>query len=284
MVFRAGRTSEHMALSLFVGIMVFFAQSFICTEQNITNAIFLRALTAFFSVLRLGLPAVIFAYMQNKAGFEECKIERKTECSVKYNIALAFLGFVSVFILGILYSAAFPASAASFRDESIADAVLTVISSAFIPALFEECLYRKLICRDLLTHGRAFAVIISALLFALAHFSFGVFPYAVVCGIILGFVYIKTGSARYTAAIHFANNFLAYVLSAFGKGMDKMDYFNMIVLIVIALCVISVGAVYAVLPNKKKFAFCECGNVSSSAFLTFPMTVYIFCSVLMNFI
>ena len=58
----------------------------------------------------------------------------------------------------------------------------------------------------------------------------------------------------------------------------------MMVLIIIALAVMLLGAFYVIFPNKERFALCQNGNVPSSAFLTFPMVVYIFCSVLMNFI
>ena len=283
MLFRAKRTSEHAAIALFVGIILFFLQSFICTTL-INNTMMRSVISIVLSVIRLGVPAWIFAYMQKSAGFEECKINVTKKGSVIYNLTLAFAGFSIIFVLGILYSAAFPMAAVSVGDKSVASVCVTIIGSAVVPAVFEECLYRRFLCKELTIHGGAFAVIISSLLFALAHFSFNNFPYAFVCGLVLGVVYIKTGSVKYTIAIHFANNFLGYVLSLIGSGMNGIDYMNMMVLIVIALAVMTVGALYVIFPNKEKFAFCQSGNVTSSAFLTFPMVVYIFCSMLMNFI
>ncbi len=283
-IYRARRTSEHMALALFCGVILFFLNSFIVTEQAIPNEALRRVVQLVFAVIRLGVPVTAFAYMQKKAGFEVLVIEKRSECSVKYNITLAFAGFVAIFIFGMVYSVAFPMAASGFCDKSIGSAVITVSSSVIVPAVFEELLYRRLICRELTVHGSAFAVIISALLFGLAHFSFYTFPYAFVCGIILGFVYVKTGSVKYTLAIHFANNMLGYIFSVLSAHMDKLDYTNMMMLVVIALGVLLLGAFYALVPNKRKFAMCENGNVSSSVFLTFPMVVYLFCAVLMNFI
>ena len=283
-MFRARRTSEHMAIALFVGIILFFIQSFICGSKLIENGIVLKAISALLSVVRLGTPVWIFARMQKNAGFEECKIENTEKCSVKYNITLAFAGFAVIFILGILYSAAFPMAATSFNDKSTATVFFTVLGSAVVPAVFEEYLYRRFLCKELTIHGGAFAIIISSLLFALAHFSFNTFPYAFICGVVLGAVYLKTGSVKYTVAIHFANNLLGYVISLIGSGMNATDYMNMMVLIIIALAVMLLGAFYVIFPNKERFALCQNGNVPSSAFLTFPMVVYIFCSVLMNFI
>lgn len=273
-----------MALALFCGVILLFLNSLIVTEQTVPGEVLRRAVQLAFAVIRLGVPAAAFAYMQKNAGFEALVIEKRGECSVKYNITLAFAGFAAIFIFGMVYSVAFPMAASGFCDKSIGSAVLTVVTSVIVPAVLEELLYRGLICRELTIHGGAFAVIISALLFGLAHFSFYTFPYAFVCGIILGFVYVKTGSVKYTVAIHFANNMLGYVFSMLSADMDKLDYTNMMMLTVIALGVLLLGAFYALVPNKRKFAMCENGNVASSVFLTFPMVLYLFCAVLMNFI
>jgi membrane protease YdiL (CAAX protease family) len=284
-LFRARRTSEHIALSLFIGIVLFAVQNFICAEDIIPNALLRMAVSAMLSVLRLGLPAAAFIYMQRAEGFEERKIERREKASVKYSVTLAFLGFAVIFITGIFYSAAFPAASARFPDNGgAAQAALIIVHSVIIPAVFEEYLYRRLLCRELLVYGKAFAVIISALLFALAHFSFSAFPYAFVCGLVLGVVYLNTGSALYTAGIHLANNMLAYVLSLVGKGMSRMDFMNIMAIVVISLAVLGIGAFYTTMPGKDKNAVCENGNAPSSAFLTFPMVVYIFCAALINFI
>ena len=197
---------------------------------------------------------------------------------------LSFAGFVFIFVFGVFYSAAFPSAAQSFEDKDILSALLTVLCSALVPAVVEEILYRKVFCTELTLHGSGFATIISALLFALAHFSFYTFPYAFICGLVLSFVYVKTGSVKYTVAIHFANNLLGYVCAVVSTKMEPLDYMNGMLLVLIALGVMALGACYTILPNMKKFALCENGNVASSVFLTFPMVVYLFCAVLMNFI
>lgn len=283
MVIRAKRTSEHMALALFMGILLYFAHSFVIAEGFISNEILRSVVSAVFGVLRLAVPALMFALMQKHAGFEQAEL-KKPECSIKYGITLAFGGFAVIFVSGLLYSAAFPMAAVSFEYKGAGQLALALFSSAVIPAVFEELLYRRLICRELTVHGSAFAVIISALLFGLAHFSFYTFPYAFVCGLVLGFVYLKTGSAKYTAAIHFANNAFSVILSIIEGKVEKLDYTNLTMIMTIALCVMAAGAFYTVMPNMRKIAFCENGNVASSVFLTFSMAVYLACAVLMNFI
>jgi membrane protease YdiL (CAAX protease family) len=272
-----------MALALFAGVLLMFLQTFTVTEIFIPNLYLRKLASAVFSAFRLYLPAAIFMRMQKTAGAEPVKIE-KAEFSGKQNAALAFVGFAFIFGFGVLYSAAFPSAANTFTDENIFSALLTVLGSAVVPAVFEEYLYRKLFCTELVVHGGVFATIISALLFALAHYSFYTFPYAFICGLVLGFVYIKTGSVKYTVAIHFANNLLGYICAFIGSRVGAIDYANVMMVILIALGVMAIGACYTLFPNIKKYPLHENGNVTSSAFLTFPMAVYIACAVLMNFI
>ncbi len=284
MVARARRTSEYMALSLFAGVIILFLQSFIVTEALIPNLYLRQLFSLIFSVFRLYVPVLIFMRMQKISGAEPMNPPQNEDFSVKNKIVLSFAAFAFIFSFGMIYSVAFPSAASSFTDKNIFSAIITVIGSAVLPAIFEELLYRKLFCAELMLHGSVFAAIISALLFGLAHFSFHTFPYAFICGLVLAFVYIKTGSIKYTVAIHFANNFCGYVFAYISSKMNPFDYGNTMMLIIIALGVTALGACYTLFPNMKKVTFSETGNISSSVFLTFPMIVYIFCAVLMNFI
>lgn len=284
MVYRAKRTSEYMALALFLGMILLFLQALLLTEHTVPNIYLRKLAAAVFSAVRLGAPAFLFMHMQKISGAERMKIEKKPELTPKYNITLAFAGFAFIFIFGLLYAAAFPSAATPFEDGDPLSALLTVLASALVPAFCEEYLYRKLFCTELTVHGSAFAIIISALLFALAHFSFYTFPYAFICGLVLGVVYLKTGSVRYSMAVHFANNFLGYVCAFVSTKLRAPDYANVMVVLMLALGVMALGACYTILPGRQNLTPRENGNVASSAFLTFPMVVYIFCAVLMNFI
>ena len=285
MVTRARRTSEYMALSLFAGVILLFLQTFTVTESLIPDAYLRRIAAIVFSVLRLYVPALIFMRMQRSAGAEPVKLPKMGSLSVKNKIALSFAAFAFIFSFGMMYSAAFPSAASSFDDKNIVSALITVLGSAVVPAVFEELLYRKLLCAELTIHGGVFASIISALLFGLAHFSFYTFPYAFICGLVLAFVYLRTGSVKYTVAIHFANNFFGYVCAYISTKMNPLDYGNAMLLVMLALGVMALGAFFAIFPDMKNSEFAEDkAGAPSSAFLTFPMVVYIICAVLMNFI
>ena len=71
LIIRAKRTSEHLALALFAGILLYFAHSFLVNEAFIPNEVLRSIASAALSVLQLGVPALMFYAMQKRAGFEE---------------------------------------------------------------------------------------------------------------------------------------------------------------------------------------------------------------------
>ena len=88
--------------------------------------------------------------------------------------------------------------------------------SIFAP-LFEEWLCRGLVLRGLLNRKRpdgssmkpAYAIMLSALFFAVIHLNIWQALPAFIIGCFMGYVYYKTGSLKLTMLIHFVNNTIA---------------------------------------------------------------------------
>ena len=89
-----------------------------------------------------------------------------------------------------------------------------VCVSIFAP-VFEEWLCRGMVLRGLLAGGTKpfWAIVLSALFFALIHLNPWQAVPAFILGCAFGYVYYRTGSLRLTMLMHFANNTLALVLS-----------------------------------------------------------------------
>jgi uncharacterized protein len=81
--------------------------------------------------------------------------------------------------------------------------LLTVVVAPF----FEELLCRKLVIDRLLPYGEKLAIVVSAVMFGLFHGNLFQFFYAAGLGLILGYVYVRTGRMRYTYAMHMLFNF-----------------------------------------------------------------------------
>ena len=87
-----------------------------------------------------------------------------------------------------------------------------LITIAVIPALFEEFAFRKVIYGCMRKHGKVIAAVFSSLLFGLMHQNLtqGVFAFGM--GLLMCYVYEKTGRIVYTMLLHFLNNAISVLL------------------------------------------------------------------------
>ena len=77
--------------------------------------------------------------------------------------------------------------------------------------VFEELFYRKAIIDRLRRYGDLPAILISGLIFGLVHGNFSQVFYTTAIGIMLGFVYLRTGNVFYTMSLHMAYNIIGGV-------------------------------------------------------------------------
>ena len=98
-----------------------------------------------------------------------------------------------------------------------------LLTAIFAP-IFEEWLCRGMVLRGLLTRMKpAWAIVISALFFALIHMNPWQALNAFIIGVVMGYVYFKTGSLLLTMLIHFVNNGTA-VICAQIPSLEQYDY------------------------------------------------------------
>lgn len=95
-------------------------------------------------------------------------------------------------------------------DDSLWLRILVMVILA--PAI-EEYIFRKQIIDRTCIYGEKLAVVTSALIFGLFHGNLSQFFYAFALGIVFGYIYLKTGRLRYSAALHMMINFLGSVVA-----------------------------------------------------------------------
>ncbi len=123
-------------------------------------------------------------------------------CFLGNYITSGFAGFVSTYDIEFSqYDADIP--------QSIGEFFLYVFQIAIIPAIVEEVAIRGIIMPPLRKYGDRFAIVMSAVIFALMHSNITQIPFAFVAGLALGYFSIATGSVWTAVAIHAANNFIA---------------------------------------------------------------------------
>ena len=115
---------------------------------------------------------------------------------------------------------------------------------AIFAPIFEEWLCRGMVLRGLLTKMKpVWAIVISALFFAVIHANPWQALNAFLIGLLMGYVYYKTGSLILTMIIHFVNNGTAVILSNVESLKDYEYWIDILgkqnyTLVFIASCVV----------------------------------------------
>ena len=100
-----------------------------------------------------------------------------------------------------------------------------LVVAIFAP-IFEEWLCRGMVLRGLLTKMKpGWAIVLSALFFAVIHANPWQALNAFLIGLVMGYVYYKTGSLILTMIIHFVNNGTSVILSNIERFKDFEDLY-----------------------------------------------------------
>lgn len=110
--------------------------------------------------------------------------------------------------------------AAIVSDTSTAVVFFIVVICA---PVVEEYVFRKLIVDRAVRYGQATAVVLSGLMFGLFHGNLNQFMYATAMGMLLAFLYVKTGKLQITIAIHMLVNFVGSILSLKLIELARLD-------------------------------------------------------------
>ena len=100
---------------------------------------------------------------------------------------------------------------------------LNFLLVAIVAPVMEELIYRKLVIDRLRRYGDICAVFGSALLFGAIHGNFSQFYYALLVGIVLGWIYTYSGKVRYSMILHILFNTLGVVSSELVRLAGGMD-------------------------------------------------------------
>lgn len=98
---------------------------------------------------------------------------------------------------------------------------LRVLVMVILAPVIEEYIFRKQLIDRMNAYGGKTAVLMSALMFGLFHGNLSQFFYAFGIGLVFGYIYLRTGSLRYTAILHMLINFMGGYVAP--KLMDRID-------------------------------------------------------------
>lgn len=124
---------------------------------------------------------------------------------------------------------------------------VTIFLTCIVAPILEELTYRRLLIPRLRPYGDRFAIIASALCFGLMHGNLYQFLYAFATGIILGYVFLKTGCLWQTMLLHAVYNLVGGVLPDIANQFGDMgnEFYLRLV-----LCHIGLGAFFFLHRNR----------------------------------
>lgn len=132
------------------------------------------------------------------------------------------IGFVGI-LLSQFVDVVFPSGGDGVQPEDMmtgAGMLLNIAMVVFAAPVVEELLYRKMLIDRIAAYGDGVSVVVSGLLFGLAHGNFSQFFYAFGLGALFAYVYIKTGHIGYTIGFHMFFNLIGGVFTVeLNKGL-----------------------------------------------------------------
>jgi membrane protease YdiL (CAAX protease family) len=94
---------------------------------------------------------------------------------------------------------------------SITPLGINILFVGILAPVFEELFFRKAIIDRLRRYGDLPAILISGLIFGMIHGNLSQIFYATAVGMLLGFIYVRTGSVLYSMSIHAGFNMIGGV-------------------------------------------------------------------------
>lgn len=193
--------------------------------------------------------------------FKTCNYFKLTWPIVFTSLFMGVLTFfiniiVSTFFTGIIqftgYQSPLVFSSGVLPDYSIANFFLDVLLVAVLPAMCEEFMHRGLLLQGTKHMGFTKSIIMSSVLFGLLHFNINQVSYAIVLGLIMGYVSVVAKNIWPAIIVHFTNNFISVYLDyaqangwplgnfyeAFNGLFRKMNMYVVILVITVALVLV----------------------------------------------
>lgn len=110
-----------------------------------------------------------------------------------------------------------------FAADTLKDKIMLFILACILAPIVEEFTFRGVILNRLRKRwGTLVAVIVSSVLFGILHFETAIVG-AILFGVLLAVLYLKTNNILVTISVHFFNNLLANLLSFFDTAAEAAE-------------------------------------------------------------
>lgn len=253
-------------------------------ELYLNNSVFQSLITIFLSVFSMLIPFGICGfYLESKTGADVFKFGKPVSyplmiTAVPLGFFVCLVGnYITSIFVEFMDGAGVTLTAPEFITPSdLSGRIVYAIAIAVVPAFVEEFAIRGAVMQPLRKYGDWFAIVASAIVFAVLHCNLIQAPFALIAGIGIGYAVCVTESLWTGVIIHFCNNFYA-VLTEFmiadipnEERLNKVYYITLIVLYAVSI----IGsAVFMILKNKRTLSHHVTALTGGRKFAAFLLSV-----------
>ncbi|MBQ3817155.1 MAG: CPBP family intramembrane metalloprotease [Clostridia bacterium] len=226
-------------------------------REIIKEPVFSEVFNLLLSVFFFTVPFIV---VQKVMGKKISKLVPIKKVSIETAVPLFFFGaafcafaniiisFLSLFFNNVNYNIPTPENPTGFFG-----VIISVISTAIVPALVEEFACRGIILGSLRKFGDGFAVVVSAVIFGLLHGNFEQIPFAFMVGLALGFIVVKTNSLLVAMLVHAENNLVSVIFSYIPDSVPQ-EFQN--IAYILLLCILLLLGIFSLkITSVKKDIF-----------------------------
>lgn len=164
----------------------------------------------------------------------------------------------------------------------IPSAMVLLVQVILAAPLVEELVFRGVILNSLRRFGDGFAIITSAILFGLIHQNMVQLPNAFLCGLVLGYAVVRTGSVWVGVVMHICNNVMAMGITCFSQveGGEAVARLMMACMVLAGIAAL-MGLLGSNQPLWAKSSVIYCGREKEKYQMFFGQPSQIICLVAM---
>lgn len=217
----------------------------------------------FFSIFGLLIPFAIGGFLiSKKTGKTDFGFNRPVSNSLMLSaVPLGFFiclagNYISSIFVNMMDAAGVSLSAPEYTvPENFGGRLIYAVSIAVVPALVEEFAIRGVIMQPLRRYGDKFAILASAIFFAVLHGNLIQAPFALIAGIGIGYAVCITNSVWTGVLIHFVNNLYSVAVEFMIADIQNEDVLNVVYLVTtVILYALSIlgSVIFIFIKNKRK--------------------------------
>ena len=204
------------------------------------------------------IPTVVLIRVIGKESLPKIQGRQKMKQLTPFLVSGAIaVNFAAAYLNQFLVTTLLPNSQTSFTAsaENWYQLLFSILSVAVVPAVCEELLFRGVVLKALIPYGRATAILTSAVLFGLMHGNPLQLFYTTLLGVVIGYLYVRTGSLFLCMLTHFVNNGISCLQEYWLSLSDR----NLAVrlasgLEIFMICLGAVSIVFLMIKQRKRKA------------------------------